>query len=190
MVEAIVVATIGVTGHRVLSDVERVASGIDRAWRRVRARFAGLPLTILSALAEGADRLVVARALADGDVRLVVPLPVAREQYLEDFETAASRAEFERLAAHAAEVIDLPPQPTRDLAYHAAGAHIVAASDALIAVWDGRPAQGPGGTGALVAAARRRGLPIAWVHAGNREPGTTEPTTLEAMQGAVSFERL
>jgi hypothetical protein len=56
-------------------------------------------------------------------------------------------------------------------------------------VWDGQGAQGQGGTGGIVAEARKCGLPIAWVHAGNRRPGTLEPTSLGAEQGEVSFER-
>jgi hypothetical protein len=36
-------------------------------------------------------------------------------------------------------------------------------SDVLLAVWDGMPARGPGGTGAIVAAARTMGLPLLWV---------------------------
>jgi hypothetical protein len=33
-------------------------------------------------------------------------------------------------------------------------------SDVLLAVWDGRPARGFGGTGDVVAYARRRGVPV------------------------------
>jgi len=61
--------------------------------------------------------------------------------------------------------------------------------DLLLAIWDGLAAQRQGGTGAIVAEARRRGLPLAWVHAGNRKPGTTEPTTLGDQQGTVTYER-
>jgi hypothetical protein len=42
----------------------------------------------------------------------------------------------------------------------------------------------------VVAAARERGKPLVWVHAGNRVPGTMEPTSLGDEQGTVSFERL
>jgi hypothetical protein len=33
-------------------------------------------------------------------------------------------------------------------------------SDVLLAVWDGQPARGPGGTGDVVAYARARGTPV------------------------------
>lgn len=60
---------------------------------------------------------------------------------------------------------------------------------AHIAVWDGQEAQGQGGTAAIVAQARQRGLPLAWIRAGNRRPGTQEPMILGEEQGKVSFER-
>ena len=59
----------------------------------------------------------------------------------------------------------------------------------LIALWDGQAAQGQGGTGEIVAEARQLALPIAWVHCGNRKPGTQEPLSLGAEQGLVTFER-
>ena len=47
-----------------------------------------------------------------------------------------------------------------------------------------------GSAGTLLARARERDLPIAWVHAGNRKPGTNEPTSLGTEQGMVTFARL
>ena len=89
----------------------------------------------------------------------------------------------------AAEVLEVAPQAGRDGAYEAAGRAVLDRSDALIAVWDGREAQGRGGTGGVVAEARRRGLPVAWIRAGNRRPEALEPVSLGARQGAVTFER-
>ena len=66
---------------------------------------------------------------------------------------------------------------------------MLARADVLVAIWDGQGAQGLGGTGGIVAEARERGLPLAWVHAGNRRPGTAEATSLGDEQGEVTFER-
>jgi len=33
-------------------------------------------------------------------------------------------------------------------------------------------------------------VPLAWVHAGNRKPGTNQATSLGEKQGKVSFERM
>ena len=60
--------------------------------------------------------------------------------------------------------------------------------DVLITVWDGQGAQGVGGTGGIVAEARKKNMPIAWVHAGNRKPGTEEATSLGEGQGMVLYE--
>jgi hypothetical protein len=60
--------------------------------------------------------------------------------------------------------------------------------EVLLAIWDGQGAQGQGSTGAIVGQARQRGLPLAWVHAGNRERGTQEPTSMGAEQGLVTLE--
>jgi hypothetical protein len=85
-------------------------------------------------------------------------------------------------------VVELPPAPSREAAYEAGGRFVLEHCHALIAVWDGQGAQGQGGSGEIVAEARSLGLPIAWVHAGNRKPGTEEPTSLGEEQGNVTFE--
>lgn len=179
---------IGVTGHRILSDIEQIEFGLDDVAARLADAFPD-GWTVVSALAAGADLLAARRLLARPGSRLVAVLPVARDDYETDFDTGASKAEFRDLLDQAAEVLEIPPQPTRHAAYEAAGSAVLDHSDVLVAVWDGQGAQGPGGTGGIVADARRRDLPVAWVHAGNRSPGTQEPTSLGAEQGKATFER-
>jgi hypothetical protein len=182
--------TIGVTGHRILAELDEINAGVDEALRRIEQAFPGQPLTVLSSLAEGADRLVVHRVLARSQARLVVPLPLPKADYLTDFASTASKAEFSNLLARADEVIELSLTPTRNEAYEAAGNYVLDHCDVLLAVWDGQGAQGQGGTGAIVARARQRNLPIAWIHAGNRNPGTQEPTSLGRDQGKITFENM
>ena len=58
-------------------------------------------MIVLSALAEGADRLVARVALAQG-VKLVAPLPLPIEEYRRDFEPGlepGNMAEFDELFA-------------------------------------------------------------------------------------------
>jgi hypothetical protein len=181
-------ATIGVTGHRVLTEMEKVTAGIDEALAAFERRFLGGPLIVLSALAEGADRLVAERVLARPGSRLHAVLPLPRADYLTDFASAGSRQQFHGLLARAERVVELPPRASREDAYEAAGLHLLDPCDVLLAVWDGQGAQGQGGTGAIVGRARARGLPLAWVHAGNRRPGSLEPTTLGEAQGLVTLE--
>jgi hypothetical protein len=47
--------------------------------------------------------------------------------------------------------------------YHALAAFLVRQIDLLVAVWDGQQADGPGGTGAVVARARNEGRPVLWI---------------------------
>lgn len=44
----------------------------------------------------------------------------------------------------------------------------------LLALWDGAPARGPGGTAAIVAYARERGLPVYWARANGGAPVVKE----------------
>jgi hypothetical protein len=56
------------------------------------------------------------------------------------------------------EVVD--PQPTREAAYEQAGRRVVEASDVLLALWDGAPSRGQGGTAEIVEHARERGVRV------------------------------
>jgi hypothetical protein len=178
---------VGVSGHRFLADPPRLIAAVDRAVSRIETVFS-LPLTVLSSLAEGADRLVAKRILLRPDAALIAVLPLPEEEYLKDFEADDSRQEFHTLLQCAAEVVSMDRKSSREESYEAAGDYVIENSDVLIVVWDGQVELGRGGTGQVVSSARARKMPIAWVHAGNRNPGTTEPTSLGAEQGNLTFE--
>lgn len=180
--------TIGVTGHRIIAEPERLAAGIEAALTRITQTYPGRPLTVVSALAEGADRLAVAPMLKRAGTRLVAVLPLPKYDYLDDFGSAASKDAFLHLLGLADEIVELPSRADREEAYAAAGEVILARADTLLVIWDGERAQGKGGTGEVVAQARVRGKPIAWIHAGNRLAGTTIPTSRGTDQGRVSYE--
>jgi hypothetical protein len=179
---------IAVTGHRFLAEIDKVSRGVDLALDRIESDLSR-PDAILSMLAEGADQLVVRQARAKWPgIDLIVPLPLPLANYSEDFQGEPSRTNFNRLINSAKDLLPPPPSTTREEAYKLAGLKLVDLCDVLIAIWDGKQAQGEGGTGEIVAAARSAGKPIAWIHAGNRLPGTKSFTTLGADQGKVSFE--
>lgn len=178
---------VGVSGHRFLAEPAGIIAGIEMALNRIEKVF-GQPLTALSALAEGADRLVVERLLRRPNSGLEVVMPLSERDYVRDFGSGASKREFVKLLNRAAKVVNLGPQPTREEAYEAAGDYVIHNSGALIVIWDGQLEQGRGGTGQMVSLGRALKLPIAWVHAGNRKPGTRQPTTLGPEQGIVTFE--
>lgn len=179
---------IGVTGHRVLADVGRVRVGVALVLSHIEESFPGRSLTVVSSLAEGADRIVVEEVLKRSGAKLEVILPMPRREYTRDFPDDKSRGEFEKLIRRATSVQELPLGEDRDASYEAAGLQILDRTQVLLAVWDGKAEQGQGGTGEIVSLARSRHLPIAWVHAGNRKPGTEEATSLGQAQGGVTLE--
>jgi hypothetical protein len=182
--------TIGVTGHRTLPDAGQAAAGVDRALRTLQDAYPGWQLCILSPLAEGADRLVVQLATRKYGAHYVAPLPLALEDYMQDFSSESSRREFLTLLAQASEVVMLPSQPSREEAYRATGHYILSHCDALIAVWDGQSARGQGGTAEIIAEARERRLPLAWVHVDVAPVGNENSAAFEIDRGAVSYERV
>jgi hypothetical protein len=194
-----VATVVAVTGHRILAELDKVSAGVDLALEEIERTWSMGPLHLVSALAEGADRMAVfaterrdeAKRSTEEQARwsLVVILPLGSDEYQTDFKTDASRVEFRELLERAREVVTLPASASREAAYEAAGLAVLDRAEVLLAIWDGQDAQGQGGTAGIVAEARRRGMPIAWVHAGNRKPDTEEPTSLGEEQGEVTFEQ-
>lgn len=180
---------VGVTGHRFPAEVEKLRSAVDEALDRIEAAFPDRRLTIVSPLAEGADRLVAEAGTARG-ADLIVPLPLPRDDYMTDFETDESKGTFLDLLDQAEEVIELPATAERNDAYAQVGEWVLEHSDAIIAIWDGEPAQGKGGTADIARRALDRGMPVLHIKAGNRKPGTTEPTSLGREQGELVAHNL
>jgi hypothetical protein len=162
------VVRIGVSGHRQLDDPHALGSLVDEVLDEL-----GEGGTIVSSVAEGADRLVAWRALQRPGWRLVAVLPLPPDDYADDFDSDESRADFAALLDAAAEVEQVPDQPTRDDAYHAAGVRVLERSEVLIAVWDGAPARGRGGTAEIVQLARDEGRPLAWLNTSGAAPVLT-----------------
>ena len=159
---------IGVTGHRLLEDPSSLRPAIQQAIGRIK-QLAGdiqdtsLVLVVVSALAEGADRLVAREVLAEADSRLEAALPLPGEEYLDDFKQPESKQEFQELLGQASDCWIAPGGGSREEAYEQAGHYVVKRSDALIALWDGEPEKGRGGTAAIVGYARERDVPLVWV---------------------------
>ncbi len=162
------VLRIGVTGHRTLADPDALRPAVRAAIRGLIERFLGPDadpaLLVISALAEGADRLVAREVLAGPDAGLEAVLPLPAREYRADFSGEASRAEFTGLLGRAQRVWQAPPGSSREEAYERAGRRVVDRADVLIALWDGQPSRGRGGTATIVSYARDRGVPVAWVN--------------------------
>ena len=171
------VLSVGVTGHRLdalpagsaetlEARVRDVLGEIERSAKRVfeahRTTFTGSPprLVFVSPLADGADQIAADVALAMGyELRVVTPRPL--DKYRPELSDDEARARFDRLVAAASSLFELPGDGGRvDHGYVLAGRATVAHCDILLAVWDGLPARGRGGTAEVVALALSRGTPI------------------------------
>ena len=154
---------IGVTGHRAFDRPADVRAAVTRVVAALLDQHGG-PLEVWSSLAEGADRLVADVALAlDPAARLVAVLPLPADDYRTDFAAPASAAEFDRLLGLAADVHVTGADPddgSRESAYARGGHAVVAAVQVLVAVWDGEPPRGEGGTAEIVGAARAAGREV------------------------------
>lgn len=178
---------IGVTGHRKLADVAAVEAGVEIALAAIAARFSAVPLRVLTSLAEGSDRIVARHVLARPGARLIAVLPLARADYMTDFESQRSRKEFLDLLGAAESVIELPSRDSRSEAYEQAGRYVVEHSDMLVAVWDGLPASGRGGTAEIVEWARGLGKPICHVWARNYKKDSPKRTDVGKKHGMVEY---
>lgn len=153
--------TIGVTGHRSLvrGDEEAIGAQLRSLFQRIRQEAPSSPIILLTALAEGADRLVARTALSEG-IGLIAVLPMPQANYEVDFPDAKSRDEFRALLldARTERVIVAPrldpsadaPGTARDHQYLLAGLFVARNSDVLIALWDGQPTRGTGGSAQIV----------------------------------------
>lgn len=120
-------------------------------------------LRLISGLAEGADQWLADEAIKLG-YELQAVLPFARGEYENDFTVAQGLAEHRRLRGLAAAVFELDGCRARSgESYLAAGRVLLNQTDLLIALWDGKPSHGTGGTGQIVQEALQRSIPTLWV---------------------------
>ncbi|WP_027932238.1 hypothetical protein [Amycolatopsis thermoflava] len=157
---------IGITGHSNLTaeSVPAVAEGI-------RAALAGHDrdgLIGVTCLGRGADQ-VFARVVLElgGAVEVVLPASDYRERKVKP----DNAAEFDELLGQAKTVHTMPFDTSNREAYMAASEHLLDNVDTMIAVWDGGPSGGHGGTADVVDAARNRGVPVTvvWPEGAHRE---------------------
>jgi hypothetical protein len=153
---------LGAAGHRRIDSRDaRLADAIRDDCVRLRKRYKHSPFVVLSALAEGADRLVARVAMKELSAELIAVLPMPRKEYERDFQSEESKAEFRDFLSRALFVKEAPvPQgdaswtvegEPRNRQYARAGAIVADHAQVLFAIWDGKPARGTGGTGDQVA---------------------------------------
>ncbi len=146
---------IGITGH------QRLKNSSD--WTKVQTRLTGLldkaekPLIGLTSLAIGADQMFAEAVLqCGGTIEAIIPF----YGYEMKFNEGPDREAFQRLLEQASRIETLEKQGTDEEAFLAAGKRIADVCDNMIAVWDGQPAAGIGGTGDIVNYCNSYGKPV------------------------------
>ncbi len=135
---------VGITGHQRLAD--------DAAWSWVRDALIqeiqpSQDTVGISSLAIGADQLFAECVLNfGGSLIAVIPFP----DYSRTFESDNERLRYQQLLGAAEQVITLPGEQDEESSYLAAGEMVVQESEMMVAIWDGLPAKGKGGTGDIV----------------------------------------
>lgn len=199
--------SVGFTGHRDVIDADgQLRARLTDILRRLRDAaaelngtfgFAPEPLRarFVCPLAEGGDQIAAAAALDLGyDLHAV--LPFRRHDYPADFGRAESGAILADLLTRADRVLELPcRRGDVPSAYALAGRATVAHCDVLVALWDGLPARGPGGTGEVVEQALRHGLPVIHVSIDPHHPARIvwtahEPHLLQSRLDEVASREL
>jgi hypothetical protein len=170
---------VGITGHR----PKRLGIHEAQVERRCMDALAaiaggarGATLVGISGMAEGADRAFAQAALTTR-YRLDCILPFGARDYESTFSDPLGVPVYRRVLTHAAQVTELDGNlADRDAAYAKAGAAIVAASDILLAVWDGDASEGAGGTSQVIAMALSARKPVIWIDANGRRERRYLPT--------------
>jgi hypothetical protein len=146
---------IAITGHRGLpAQTEELVS--DAIRREFAQRSSNDELTGITCLADGADQ-IFARAVLDAGGSLKVIVPAAKYR---DGLPAECHAEYDELISKAADIHRLDYVESTEQAHMAASRVMLQHADQLIAIWDGKPARGYGGTADVVQLARDTGADV------------------------------
>lgn len=118
----------------------------------------------LSPLAEGADR-IFAQAAVDTGMRLDAIFPFQEDDYRTTFLSPHSDDYFQlKDQAHNIHLMNGDIKHM-DQGFYELGRSLVEASSLLVAIWDGPPGQGKGGTPEVIELAKASGKPVVWIRA-------------------------
>ena len=146
---------VGVTGHRDLAPdaLPAIVQRVRELLLDYKRRYPATPILIISALAEGADRLIAQVALEPAiGAQVLAPIPLPYEQYLATFDNDQSRNEFLSLTKLDGVVPFTLTEPavTPEDAFMNLASFLGRNADVVIAVWDGKDARGKGGTADVI----------------------------------------
>jgi hypothetical protein len=146
------VTVVGVCGHQQLGSARESVEGLLKS---VVDGFAA-PIAGVTSLAVGADQIFGEAVLhRGGSLHAVIPC-----RGYESTLSGAGLDEYRRLLAAATDVAVLDFAKPSEEAFLAAGRWVAEHCDVLLAVWDGAPSRGLGGTADIVAHAQNLGRDI------------------------------
>ena len=148
---------VGFSGHRQIGNAGAVAEAVKAALESLRLEAWG-EWVATSSVAKGGDQLFAAQAMSLG-LSWYAILPMPRAEFSRDFTEAEWQA-VEGALGKAEHVRIIPESGSRNDAYLDCGMETVNGSDVLLAVWDGDPVRGKGGTADVVEYARSIGKPL------------------------------
>lgn len=152
---------IGFTGHRKLPDEAKCRQAIRKVLLDWMDKVPGVVYGVTSA-AVGGD-LLFAETCLELNLPIRVFLPFPKEQFRGDFdEPDWARAECVFGKALSVEVTGAGEKLTER--YYECGIETVQQSQVLLALWDGEPSQGLGGTADMVHFAKEQGRAVIWIH--------------------------
>lgn len=175
---------VGFTGHRHVESPELIARALDSALEWLQQTPG--EWVALASVAEGCDQLFVKTALDRGLAWHAI-LPLQPEEFSRDF-TPEKWTDVEQLLVRAEyqQVSNEREEGPREDAYLDCGLETVNGSDLLIAVWDGEPARGKGGTADIVEYARSIGRPLVLIDATTGERRVENWTQLDVNNIALT----
>ena len=145
---------VGITGHRGLPDAS--AELVKSAIREIVREYCAGDLVGISCIADGPDAWF-AQAVIDhgGSLEIVVPATRYRELLPE-----WHHATYDAMVSQASKVHETGLTESDSHAHMTGSEILVRLSDEVLAVWDGLPARGYGGTADVMTFAENNGVPV------------------------------
>lgn len=146
------VMTLGFTGHQKMPDsvFAYTADAIDN-YIKLNKDVIGI-----CNLAAGSDQLFASKIIESGN-KLIAIIPCRNYESTFDSKNLAT---YKKLLNKADETIELDFDNPTEEAFYAAGKAVAKRCDKLIAVWDGEPSKGLGGTADVVSYAQSLGKEV------------------------------
>lgn len=162
---------IGFTGHQRILHPDRW-SWVKEKFTQILRKVAHPGDRVISSLASGGDQVFSQVALSEGlQIEVVIPC----FGYEAAFQTPDDLRQYEVLLARAARLTRLDFSGPSEEAFLEAGIQVINQSGLVVALWNGKPAAGKGGTAEIVNYARKQGIPVIQIDPDKMEvSGTTE----------------